>query len=114
PDTFTVDTRLPSTPTIDPLPTAPGGQAGFTSSLQPGFTGRGIPGDTLTLSKTSPGSGTICTAIVQASGNWTCTASAPLTGSPATQYTVQAVQVSQSGVSSPPSLPLTFTVDTHT
>ena len=113
-DSFVIDTRVPASPTLAALPTPTGGQPGFTASTQPTFTGTGAPGDTVAVATSAPTAQTLCLALVQADGSWSCASTVALTGQPATSYTAAATETSPSGVTSPATAPETFTVDTHT
>jgi flagellar motor protein MotB len=112
PVAFTVDDTSAPAPTLDPLADVPGADPGVTPEPRPTFTGRGVPGDSVTA-RLVP-SGNLCTATVTATGAWTCRSDVTLSGTPPVLYTVDAVQraASQNAIS-PPSAPITFTVDTH-
>jgi large repetitive protein len=112
-DSFVVDTAQPAAPTLDALTAPAGGLPGFTASLQPGFTGTGLPGDVVAVSATAPGALALCTATVAANGSWACNSGPVLTGAPATAYAASATQRNAAGSVSPASADINFTVDTQ-
>lgn len=114
PVSFMIDDTSAPAPTLDPLATTPGAQAGHTAQTQPTFTGMGVPGDIVTV-RLSTGE-TVCNATVDGGGAWTCASVLVLIGVPATTYSVEAVQQAPAGTHllSPPSARISFTVDTHT
>jgi hypothetical protein len=67
--TLIVDTTAPTAPTIS------GPAAGASLHDTPTFSGTAEPGSTVTV---MDGATTVCTATVDGSGNWSCTAAAPL------------------------------------
>ena len=112
PVAFTVDDTAAPAPMLDPLADVPGADPGFTPEPRPTFTGRGVPGDAVTARLVPAGD--LCTATVTATGAWTCRSDVTLSGTPPVLYTVDAVQRAASlNAVSPPSAPITFTVDTH-
>ena len=113
-DSLVVDTTKPGAPTLNPLPTPTGATAGNTNVTQPTFTGTGTPGDTVTVSSTSPTAQTLCTAVVKNDGTYSCQSTQTLSGDPATQYTFTASQTSPAGVPSAPSAPVSETISTAT
>lgn len=112
-DTYTVDTRPSSAPTLAALPTPAGGQPGTVGTTRPVFSGTGTAGSTVTVAATAPSAQTLCAAVVRADGTWSCESTVALTGQPATAYTAQATQTSLTGATSAPSAPISFTVDTR-
>jgi hypothetical protein len=62
--TVTVDTTAPGAPVV----TGPAG-GGLTQLGQPDVTGTGVPGDTITVTE---GGTPLCTATVDANGQWSC------------------------------------------
>jgi hypothetical protein len=90
---FTVDTTVPSTPSI--TSPAPGAD---TNDTTPTFSGIADPGATVTVSE---GGVPLCTPapVADASGNWSCTASTAL---PEGAHTIQAVATNASGTPSSP------------
>jgi hypothetical protein len=99
PVTFTV--AVPPAVVAPPAITAPGN--GSDTGPDPTIGGTGTPGGAVTV---TDGDGTVlCTGTVDASGNWSCTASDLAPGS----HTVTAVQRTAVGTSGP-SGPVTFTV----
>jgi len=87
---------------VPPVITSPGN--GDTTSGTPPIVGTGTPGDTVTVSE---GTTVICTALVDANGDWSCTPSSPLAcGS----NTISATQELNGAVSAA-SNAVTFTVD---
>jgi outer membrane protein OmpA-like peptidoglycan-associated protein len=113
-DSFVVDTTKPGAPTLNPLPTPTGATAGNTNVTQPTFTGTGTPGDTVTVSSTSPSAQTLCTAVVKNDGTYSCQSTQTLSGDPATQYTFTASQTTPAGVPGAPSAPISETISTAT
>ncbi|MFD5430328.1 FG-GAP-like repeat-containing protein, partial [Streptomyces sp. NPDC127084] len=95
-------TALPVTPVI----TSPANGATINDST-PTFTGTGGPGDTITI--TDENDTVICTAIVNAAGNWTCTALAPI---PDGQHTFTPTATNPQG--STTGQPVTVTITTTT
>ena len=88
---------------VPPVITSPGN--GDTTSGTPPIVGTGTPGDTVTVSE---GTTVICTALVDANGDWSCIPSSPLAcGS----NTISATQESPNGLVSGASNEVTFTVD---
>jgi large repetitive protein len=88
---------------VPPVITSPGN--GDTTSGTPPIVGTGTAGDTVTVSE---GATVICTAVVDANGNWSCTPTSPLAcGS----NTIPATQESPNGLVSGASNEVTFTVD---
>lgn len=76
-----------------------------TNDTTPAFIGTGEPGATVTV---KDGNGvTVCSAVVDASNNWTCTATNPL---PEGANPVTLIQVDVAGNTSP-TIPATVTVD---
>ncbi|NJM42244.1 MAG: hypothetical protein HC853_16635 [Anaerolineae bacterium] len=73
---FDVDTVAPLPPSvISPTTSAPSGDN------TPTFSGTGTPGDAVTV-RDGPGGPVLCTAVVDASGNWTCTPTTPMSDGP--------------------------------
>jgi uncharacterized repeat protein (TIGR01451 family) len=72
----------------------------------PPVTGTGEPGATVTV---TDGGTPLCAATVQADGSWSCTPSTPIDDG---SHTITATQTDPAGNSSPPSDPITVTVDT--
>ena len=99
---FTVDTVAPLAPTVS-TPTL----GGSTNDTTPTVTGAGEPGAAVTVT-TSPTGTVVCTATVDATGNWSCT---PITVLPEGPNTLNVVQVDPAGNISPP-VTRPFTVDT--
>ena len=97
---FTVDATAPVAPVIS-QPTD--GQK--TNDNTPTFTGTAEPGSTVTV---KDGPTTLCTAVADASGNWSCTPTTPLTEGP---HTITATATDPAGNISPASPVRTFTVD---
>ena len=76
PITLGVDTVAPATPSvISPTASAP------VSDTTPTFGGTGVPSDTITV-RDGPTGPVLCTTVVDASGNWSCTPAAPMTDGP--------------------------------
>jgi large repetitive protein len=71
---FTVDTTAPAIPVIN-TPT----EGSRTTDTTPDISGTAEPGSTVTITE---GGITVCTAVTNASGSWTCTPAAPLSVSP--------------------------------
>ncbi|RKI75124.1 DUF4215 domain-containing protein [Corallococcus sp. AB049A] len=93
----------PVTPT--PVITGPAANATVTTGTPP-ITGTGEPGATVTVRE---GTTVICTATVDASGNWTCTPATPLVDGP---HSVTATAQAPGGNPSFPSTAVPFVVDT--
>lgn len=92
-------TYLPAAPVI----TSPA-SGSSTMNPAPPITGTGEAGDTVTVTE---GGTTICTAVVDGTGHWSCTPTAPLAvGS----HTITATDMTPGGQTSPPSSPVTFTI----
>ena len=106
-DVFTVDTTVPPPPVISEAP-VDGGEPGVSASTNPVLSGTGVPGDTVTV---STGSQTLCTAVVQADGSWSCTSTVALPGNPAATYPLSATQTTPAGNTSTPGTG-SITVDT--
>lgn len=101
PVTFVVDTALPSAPSI----TGPRDGSDLADAT-PEFVGLGEPGATVAVTE---GGVVICTAVVDAAGNWACTPVVPLLDG---DHTFVAVQTDTAGNISPASAPITVTIDT--
>ena len=101
PVTVTIDTTAPAAPTI----TSPTTGAD-TNNTKPTFTGTAEPGSRVAV---KDGATTICTTTADASGNWTCTPSNPLSQG---EHTIAATATDPAGNTSPASPPVTVTVDT--
>ncbi|MGO4258889.1 Ig-like domain-containing protein, partial [Marmoricola sp. RAF53] len=98
---FTVDATAPAAPLI----TGPA-EGSVVNTTKPTITGTGEAGATV---KVTDGSGaTVCTALVQAGGTWSCIPSSPLPDGP---QTLTATQIDPAGNTSAP-VNVTFTVDT--
>ncbi|RKH71508.1 DUF4215 domain-containing protein [Corallococcus interemptor] len=93
----------PVTPT--PVITGPAANATVTTGTPP-ITGTGEPGATVTVRE---GTTVICTATVDASGNWICTPATPLVDGP---HSVTATAQAPGGNPSFPSTAVPFVVDT--
>ncbi len=75
------------------------------SDTTPTFTGTGTPGGQVTVTTTPTGT-VLCTTTIDASGNWTCTPSTPLSDGP---KTVVATISNPGGTTTTP--PMSFGVD---
>ncbi|NMO18663.1 DUF4215 domain-containing protein [Pyxidicoccus fallax] len=100
PVTFDVDL----TPVTTPVITGPANNTTVGTQTPP-INGTGTPGNTVTVRE---GSTVLCTATVDANGNWSCTPTTPLPEGP---HTITATASDNTGDTSPPSTPVTFTVD---
>jgi cysteine-rich repeat protein len=98
--TFTINSSLISSPVI--LTPAAGDHLDAPPTT---LTGTGIPGATVTVGLDST---TVCTAVVDATGHWTCTIAAVALADGT--HTLQATQSDASGVSAPTTQ--TFVIDT--
>ena len=103
PITVTVDTAAPAAPSI----TAPAAGSG-TNDNTPTFTGTGEPGATVTV---RDGGSTLCTAVVDGGGIWSCSPAAALTDGP---HEITASATDPAGNPGPASAAITVTVDTAT
>jgi hypothetical protein len=99
PVVINIDTTAPTAPVVNPVTTP-------NNNNTPTFTGTGEPGATVTV---TDGTNTLCTAVVQANGSWTCTPSTPL---PDGNYNITATQTDPAGNTSPASTPIVVTIDT--
>jgi outer membrane protein OmpA-like peptidoglycan-associated protein len=97
---FTVDTTAPNAPVI----TSPT-QGSTTSDTTPTLTGTAEPGSTVTVTENGV---TLCTAVTDASGNWSCTPTTPLANGP---HAITATTTDPAGNTSPASPTRDFTVD---
>ncbi|KAB8141140.1 hypothetical protein F8S13_20255 [Chloroflexia bacterium SDU3-3] len=94
---FTIDPASVTTPVV----TSPA--SGGTTSETPTFSGVADPGATVTVSENGV---TLCTAVADSNGNWSCTPTTPLAPG---SHTIQVVATNPSGQSSGPST-ITVTV----
>jgi large repetitive protein len=94
-----IDINTPIAPVINSV-TSPN------NDNTPTFTATGEPGATVTVRN---GTNTLCTAVVQPNGSWTCTPSAPLTDG---NHNITATQTDPAGNTSPDSTPMVITIDT--
>ncbi len=97
---ITVDGSAPAAPVISaPAP----GQV--VSDTTPTISGTAEPSSTVTI---KDGPTTVCTAVADASGAWTCTPSTPLSNGP---HSLTATTTDPAGNTSPASAPVNVTVD---
>ena len=101
---FIIDTVAPNAPTLD-APT----NGAFLNDNTPTFSGTAEPNSTVTVVESSPGSATLCTAVTDGFGNWTCDASPALLDD---VYTVHAFATDAAGNDSADSSDVSFTIDT--
>jgi large repetitive protein len=101
PTVVTIDSLLPALPVI----TSPASGL-LSSNLTPTLVGTGEAGATVTVK--TPLGASVCSAIVDGSGAWTCTLIAPLPQGPSTLIPTQA---DLAGNLSPPGVPWLVTVD---
>ncbi|NJM42245.1 MAG: adhesin, partial [Anaerolineae bacterium] len=97
---ITIDSTVPATPAI--TSPAPGS---VVSDTTPTLSGTAEPSSTVTI---KDGPTTICTAVADASGAWTCTLSTPLSNGP---HSITASSTDPAGNTSPSSAPTAITVD---
>ncbi|MCP3100276.1 DUF4215 domain-containing protein [Myxococcus sp. K15C18031901] len=99
---FTLDVTPPAAPVIS------GPENGsLTNDNTPAISGTGTPGSTVTVRE---GTTVVCTALVDASGHWTCTPATPLADG---THTVTATATDAAGNHSPQSNADTFRIDTQ-
>ncbi|WP_431603497.1 DUF4215 domain-containing protein [Corallococcus macrosporus] len=101
---FTVNTQAPVTPA--PVITGPVANSTVNTGT-PAITGTGTPGATVTVRE---GTTVLCTATVDASGNWSCT---PTTALPDGAHSVTATAQTPGSSASPASTAVPFTVNTQ-
>lgn len=100
---ITVDTMAPMPA---PVITSPGSGTTVTTNMPP-IIGTGTSGDTITVK--DGGGNTVCTAVVDSTGHWTCT---PTTEFPDGSVTIIATETDTAG-NSTDSAPVTITVNTQ-
>ncbi|MDY7225554.1 Ig-like domain-containing protein [Hyalangium rubrum] len=103
---FTVDTSVPNLP---PAPVITGPTSGqVVGDNTPPITGTATPGSTVNV-YVDGGTTPVCTAVADASGNWSCEPSQPLPDGP---HTITATETDGAGNTSPPSNAVSITIDT--
>ena len=107
PIVIVVDTTPPAAPTIT-SPTSGGAPTQDTTPTIAGTSDPAEAGGTVTVTETTTGA-TVCTAVIQSDGSWSCTPSAPLGDG---THTLAATATDVAGNTGPASTPVTIQVDT--